>query len=416
MASSDIPENSSFGARIFTFLALLSLPATLASATGTVMMALVALYGLVKVARGSLDSHLASAGWFLLAAYLAVVAVDFANGGTVPNNLSTAINYLPLLAAMPFGLAMRRLGVTGPTLTKLLRVTLACAVLLSMFQVLVLGVHRPGGLGLNSNPYGFAVSVWCVFLLARALYNDRERRLNLVFALAGMIPVVLTESRNVWACLFVGCGLVALLWAFDTGRWRELRRLAVFVGVPLTAIFLAVGYRRILSFIESGYILVVEGTRTASSLGERVELLDAGFQAFGERPILGVGLNERIEAVHRHVDPFGPDVSTLSHLHNDYLTHLVAFGVFGIVFIAAILVFVFVRSRLSADPAVRDAGTAATVMFAIYMLFDVVFNMDPMSSLLAIVVGIVLTSQRPGERQPSVDPVEAEAGRFRAGA
>lgn len=387
------PGSRNFAERIFFLLALLSLPATLASASGTVIMALVALYGLAKITRDGMDSHLVSAGWFLFAVYAALVVADFANGGSALQNVSTAINYLPLLAVLPFGLAMRTLGVTGPTLTMLLRVTLACAVLLSLFQVFAWEIDRPGGLGLNSNPYGFVVSVWCVFLLARALHYPDERRMNVAFVLAGMIPVVLTESRNVWACLLVGCVVVALLWAFDTGRWREFRRFAIF-SVPVAAVFLVVGYRRILSFVESGYVLLTEGTRTASSLGERLELLNAGLRAFMERPILGVGLDERVDAVHRHLNASGPDVSTLSHLHNDYLTHIVAFGIVGMAFLVAVLSFFFVRSRRSIDPAIRDAGTAALVMFAIYMLFDVVFNMDPMSSLLAIVFGIVLASQQ----------------------
>lgn len=80
---------------------------------------------------------------------------------------------------------------------------------------------------------------------------------------------------------------------------------------------------------------VTETQLRLSSVSERVSLAIAGWAAFQERPLIGHGPQYRYDAVVKHL-PFTP-TSRYSHLHNDFVTHMVAGGVIGVMLLSSIL-------------------------------------------------------------------------------
>jgi O-antigen ligase len=238
------------------------------------------------------------------------------------------------------------------------------------------------------------VLVWSIILLARGLEQGRAGAASIALALLGTIPILLTGSKLVWGCTFIGFGYVAVRWAADHGRWRVLLAGSMVALVAASTAAATVARERLSAFAAEMAQVIHSGGSHGLSVGNRLELAVSGWRAFLDRPLLGYGFAERMEAARHHATPGGPDTSMHFHLHNDYITHLVSFGIFGLVFILAYLGFYLQLAARMQDAAYRNSGIAIVVALALYMGFEIAFNMDPVSGLMAVHIGILLAFAR----------------------
>lgn len=384
------------------FVALLGYPLTLTSPGATVAMILVGLYGLALAARDGLPEDLRRVHRYMLACYLLVVVVDVLNGSIVASLLLTGVDYLPLLALAPFANALRRTSLSSQAFDRAMMATVLIAVAMSGYAVLVRDEYRPGGINLNSIPYAFIVAVWGTFLLARGLAKSANWPLLIGAALA-LGPTLMAKGKTVLVCIVVGYLVVGLLWAAENRRWK-----ALWIGAALGILaagfaFYLVAAPRLDDLSVAFSRLAFHGELGVGSLGERYELVISGWRAFLERPILGYGLNERMQVVFDHLGPVDVRANTAGHLHNDYITHMVSFGVFGLVFLVGYFALTCRLVVRSGDIAYQRAGIALLCMLMIYMTAEVAFNMDPISSLVTLAFGVVLS------RAPET-PVAADGG------
>lgn len=371
-------------------VALFGYPLTLTSPGATVAMILVGLYGLALAVRDGLPQDLRRVHRYMLACYLLVVVVDVLNGSVVASLLLTGVDYLPLLALAPFANALRRLPLSSRALDRAVMATVVMAVAISAYEVFVQDEYRPGGINLNSIPYAFIVAVWGTFLLARGLAGSANRPL-LVGAVLALAPVLMAKGKTVLVCIVVGYLVVGLLWAVESRRWKALSIVAVLGGLAAGIGFYLVAAPRLDELSVAFSRLVFHGQIGVGSLGERYELVAGGWRAFLERPILGYGLSERMQVVFDHLGPVDVRANTAGHLHNDYITHMVSFGVFGLVFLVGYFALTYRLVVRSGDVAYQRAAIALLCMLMIYMTAEVAFNMDPISSLVTLAFGLVLS-------------------------
>ncbi len=353
-------------------------------------MAIIGLHGLYLIAKGTrLDGDIAALMKWMAVCYAILVGADLLNGGGL-KNIETAFNYLPLFALPLFAHALRNLEITRRQIVISIQFTVLLAVAMSLFRALALGENRPGGLPLNPIPYGLVVSFWIVFLLSISLGRGGIWWRGLAIAALGLVPVMLAESKIAIACLGLGTAVVVLLWARETQRWRP-----ALAGVVGAAIVLALGVylflgERLLQLQGELAEFMDTGMSHGDSLGYRFEVAVAGLRAFLDQPLIGYGFADRMQRVFSYTTPGGPDVTGLQHLHNDYITHLVAYGVLGLLFLA---LYFTATMRTMASIGERDlgrAGIAVLSMILLYMSADVAFNMDPVSGALAITLGAIL--------------------------
>lgn len=397
-------DNWPLATRLAGWLAVAAIPASLFSPGATVAMALVAAFGVALWLKGRrFPADMVWAARFSIALYVVILAIDLINGGFLVSLKSTGINYLHLVALAPFAFAMRAARLEPRTFDRAMQATIVIAAVAAVVQFFVFSVIRPGGLFLNPIPYGFVLSLWGVFLLARGLEQGREGVSSILASLLCFVPVLLTESKIAWACMLLGYAIVAVWWALAHGRWKQLLASAA-VAIPLLYVaFLAIGYRRMEPFLAELEAFWRDGTLSADSFGWRYELATSGLRAFLERPLFGHGLAEQMTVVFAHTSENGPDITFLNHLHNGYVTHLVSFGLAGLMFVFAFLVLLVLLSLRSADTGTRRAGFAITVMLALYMMVEIAFNMDPISGAVTVVMGLLLL-------QPAHAPGRPQAG------
>jgi len=374
------------------WLILIGFPATLTSPGATVAMGLVALYGLAMLVRdGGLDADLRRVHRYMLGCYLLVLCVDLLNGGGLTNLFTTGVNYLPLLALTPYAHALRRLDLSPRLYERAILGTLLLAVAIPAIRIVVFGEYRPGGLNLAPIGYGFVASLWTVCAFSLALEQRQSAIVCYAATVAGFAAVLFTQSKIGISCAVAGCVVVAALWARERGRWRDLGLGLAGGGVVLSAAGYYSVYPRFAALWYELHHYLETGSIIRESFGARFEQISDGWRAFLERPILGNGFAERMEAVARHAGKM--DVTALTYLHNDYFTHLVSFGIFGLLFLLAYFVLTFLLVRSSADPAWRRAGMALVLMLLLYAGADVVFNMDPITGAVTIALGMTLAAR-----------------------
>ncbi|MBO6538863.1 MAG: O-antigen ligase family protein [Rhizobiaceae bacterium] len=383
----------SWPARIAHWAVLAAFPLSLTSPGTTVVMALAAICGLVMWWRaGELPRDIAVDGSMAAGCYLLLLSVDLINGGGTNNLLGTGVNYLPVLALAPLSFAIRSSGISMEAIDRALQATILIALAISVFSFID-GEQRPGGLNLNPIPYGLAVLLSASLLLWRALEGRPIDGKSVAISVSATIPILLTGSKIVWACALVAYAGTYGHWIATQRRWKPA--VSVLIG-GLAGI--AVGYHFFArSRFEPLWVEIAEftdrGVSQGGTFGRRAEMAVSGWRAFLDQPIFGYGLHERMEAVLAHSTPGGPDLSIHNHLHNDYITHLVSYGIFGAIFLAAYWLLLVRQAAFAPHPAYRRFGYTVAVILLIYMSAEVAFNMDPVSGPMAVIFALLLGSR-----------------------
>ncbi|MBO6725867.1 MAG: O-antigen ligase family protein [Rhizobiaceae bacterium] len=384
-------RQKSIGKKAIFWVAFWGFPLSLTSPGATVAMGLVALYG-AKVAtmNGKIPGDILQCGLCLLSLYILLLSVDILNGGGIYNLTSTAINYLPLLATAPYAFALRNVEFDMGDLDRSLALALVVAIVISVAQFALFDVYRPGGLNLNSVPFAFVIALWSVALLSRSADGARFNSAYLATAIAAFVPVLLSQSKIAIFCMLLGYTIVGLA-MLRTVRITGAR--AAGMVFLVASIVLTVTYgasTRVLSMWAEIANIWAEGPLARGSFADRFELILASWQAFLVRPWLGHGLAEARAVVDSVGTQTGLVVSDLGHLHNDYATHIVAFGVSGAAFLLGYLAFVIWRGLSAKNDSLRRVGIAWGVMIAAYMTFEVAFNMDPISGATTLALGSLI--------------------------
>ncbi len=387
--------------RIGRAVAYLGVPASLATgsllSSFTILTSLyfIALIGVIAVFRGIVvRGPLFFASCFLVAWYSVLLLIELVHGEPfgydhLPVTESFLLNFFVLLAFPFFVNGLRFVEAQLRMFDWAVAATIVIATAVSLYELFG-GQARP--LGLNSNPiiFGMIVAMWGVLLFSRALADHPLNVPKLVIALIGSVPVVLSGSRLAWICGLVGYCSVFVWWARAAGRWRLVA--ALFVAALPTSWLLyqteSVRARVDQLYSEMGAFLAT-GDTSGLSLGLRLAADWSGFRAFVDRPLLGYGLAQTRAAALAHRPPTAGDIALLDHLHNEYLTHGVAFGILGPVFLLAFFGIWFFTASRCIDVGMRRFAFVAPVLFMIYAAGEVLFRWPEIYGLCFFVFGLV---------------------------
>ncbi|HEY1516651.1 MAG TPA: O-antigen ligase family protein [Solirubrobacteraceae bacterium] len=172
---------------------------------------------------------------------------------------------------------------------------------------------------------------------------------------AGLIIVVLSSRRNVWAAM-----VVALLLALTVIRNRARLAVRVVVALAVVLVGLAVVAPSIVS--EIGHQLsaiwgATQGTSADASVQGHLSDVSIGWDAVKASPISGVGPNGHVAGL--VVEGAGP-----LYIHNQVLESWLRFGLLGAILVIAAQVMFVVQGLI----AVRRPGIDYTVRWAALLL------------------------------------------------
>jgi O-antigen ligase len=273
----------------------------------------------------------------------------------------------------------------------------------SLYQFVATGSPRVGGFnGLNQLPYAMAILLWSLVLLARAFASKRFDAIRAVVAVVGLAPIFLSGSKLVWLATGLGYTAILLWWAWS---WRQWILLGVFAlvagGVALALYQTRVVQGRVAQLVAELSAFAATGDTSGATFGLRLSAAASGFLAFLERPLFGYGLADVKLAALTHRPDYVTDFTHLWHLHNQYITHMVAFGIFGLLFLVGLLaMFPFSGSR-GGDEGVKRFSYVAPGLVAMYMLAAKLFSGSPLYGVVFVLLGIVLFANTETEISPA---------------
>ncbi len=234
---------------------------------------------------------------------------------------------------------------------------------------------RPGGTVGNVNGFarylGFILPIASVMMLTTR--NRRVLLLGFLASLAGLVALILTQSRSVWGAY--GIGMVLAL-AFVVTRqlvtMRTLKRISI---AALMVAALAVIYG---DFIYSRLTSDDHGSAKA-----RLTTAEVALRIIEDHPIIGVGANNYDSYLRSYwlvEDPF----TRIAVVHNNYLLIMAEIGIVGFAAFAWLLIALWVRTQRAMTCRVKYFREVAVGIFASLVCFLLASLADGYKSSLTL--------------------------------
>ena len=278
------------------------------------------------------------------------------------------------------------------------------ALIIALVQVAIVGSRAEGGAG---NAAVFAMISLCLAGIAGLNASSAVRRDRLLAAagtVAGLLAVMLSMTRGVVAASAVS---IILLIAYMPSVWRSPK--ARLIGVATAAFAALALYTASDLIVDRLYVTVEEidmvmAGETSESIGERLRLWVAGWKIIGESPLVGHGIQNRMDKVEELLRYDGP-LRSFTHAHNAFISFAIDGGIVVLAALLAVLfVPIYVAWRAPRDPDHRKRLFLALQISLIYAtcgLSQIMFKHDIMDSFFIFSM-IVLAASIPDPNRPAV--------------
>jgi O-antigen ligase len=329
-------------------------------------------------------------GFFLVALASALVS------GTPSAGFSKLGNLRELLAAPFIGLLLLNTPVSARFIMLTVKFSAVLVFMVVYYQFLN-GISRPGG---AVNPLVFAVPSLLLgfFSLVRfPLESTPEKIFSLAAFSSGCMATVISQSRATWI-------LSAFLLICVLFFWHRTGHLTKRTTLVITSFFLALVLissqspavqQRIDSALNGYHAFSVNGDWD-SSVGKRMIMLESGLSAAMKKPVTGWGADQTQIAVASELET--PEMKQMvmgyNHLHNEYLTNLVARGIPGLVSLLLLLfipLVIFLRNSGNPDRLVYNSiGSLLCIGYALSGLSNQAFGDDTLNIFFVFFLAITL--------------------------
>ena len=205
----------------------------------------------------------------------------------------------------------------------------------------LLGSTRPSGM-INANIFG-DIAVAMLFLSVVQVFNEkpRERIITFIAVLAGITAIFLSGSRGSWLS-FIILSIVFITLIYKPFLASNKKR-QLFIVLFFSVLFGFIGTQTDAGNKITDAIVNIQswdgGDQTYTSSGIRMEMWKSSLEAAKESPWFGYGYRNSNIEVSKYVDSHNQTVTAFTHLHNEYLTNLLAGGILGLL---ALLCLIFV--------------------------------------------------------------------------
>jgi O-antigen ligase len=355
------------------------------------------LLGIVAVFRGAhVRQSILRGGYLFLACYAMLLVTEYINSDIYnrvrPDRYDFWEVYHLLLLLPFFAIALREVGCDLRRFEYAMMVTSVLAAGWAVIQFQYLGIARPEGVASGSpSTFGLVALTWSLALFSAALRSASIEWVRLTFALVGLIAVVLSGSKLVWGCATLGYSVVAVWWVWKWGKW-QLFLLGATLALAVAFVTLRIFEHRLSAFSSEMSSFFETGDTSGPTFGIRYSMAVSGLLAFLEKPFFGHGLADVMAAASAHRPSNFNMFTHKSHLHNDYVTHLVAFGLPGLVFLISLFgALVHVTGR-SADIAMKRFGIAMISALLLFAMAEDVFAVEQKFALIALLFGLLSLS------------------------
>ena len=285
------------------------------------------------------------------------------------------------------------------------RIALPIAFFLALYQVTILNM-RPNGLGGNALVLASICGITAGLTLPRWSESDPKLSYSItIFAfILGLATVLLTFSRGMIPVVILTI-FIGVLYQIKTFRFSK-NHLAIFGLIILLPLLLWASGFYSDSIVKLYNIRIAipfddltNGKINDESFQQRLEMQLIGLEAFLQKPWLGHGLQNAVAAANlASPEALGRETTYgFSHLHNEYLMHMVGGGIPLLLgFLMLLIMPVIIAFGMPASQNRRDTLYSAVFLTSSCMLIgvtNVVLRNDQTSTLIASIMILILASR-----------------------
>lgn len=265
-------------------------------------------------------------------------------------------------------------------------IAISCGLIVSslvlLFELNVLKIVRPHAFVANALVLAAIAAGFTLFALNRACETSgRERYLHLTAFVAGLIIIFITGSRG--AALALPIASIVILFLHRQIFINHIYRVIIFILIVMTVFAILIFWamsdpdlQRIVNRFNIFYVISQHNTPSLfkGSIQMRLEMIEGGWHAFLQSPWIGHGRQNIMTAA---ANAIGIERYRFTHLHNPYMTEMVASGISGLLsFLAVCLLPVYVTWKSSKN--LRQFGIAFSICWCITILTNIGFYHDLM--------------------------------------
>ena len=271
---------------------------------------------------------------------------------------------------------------------------LLAALVVALVQTSI-GIRAEGGAG---NSAVFAMVCLCLTgIVGMSGRLDKRHSCFVVSAIvAGALCIILSLTRGV---ALAAIPVIILLIAYAPRRWLAMltHRSALAICLAAAATLFAFGNVLVGRFRETIFEFqrVAMGADSAS-IGERLRLWSAAWNAIVEAPIFGYGVQNRMAALNANLMSDQLEIHSFTHAHNAFLSFALDGGIVVLLAVVAMLVMPGVIAwKAKRDDAWRQRLFVAAVVpitYATCGMTQIMFKHDIMDSFYIFFAIIIAAS------------------------
>ncbi len=300
------------------------------------------------------------------------------------------------LAAPFIGLLLLETRVSMRSLMLTVKLS-AIVIFMVVFYQFLNGVSRPGG---AVNPLVFAIpSLLLGFfsIIRLPLESTQEKLVSLAAFSAGCMASVISQSRAAWVLSIFLFACVLFAW-YRTGHLTKQFALGfttLFLALVLVSSQTPIVQQRIDSALNEYHSFHTNGDWD-SSVGIRIIMWESGLSAAMKKPFFGWGIDQtQLAAASELESPtMKQAILNYGHLHNEYITTLVAKGLPGLLSLLLLLfVPLAIFLRQSGNPerlAHNGIGSLLCIGYALSGLSNLAFGDDTLNIFFVFFLAVTL--------------------------
>jgi len=259
------------------------------------------------------------------------------------------------------------------------------------------GHPRPSGV-MNAEEFG-NINVLLMFLAISHFFDEGvfDRIFSIIAFSVGSFVMVVNGTRGAWVVFLI------LMATYSYFIYKEhlakSRKVKITFLMIVFAIVVGIGSTSIVQNRTNAAINQVSewfnGGSAMTSAGVRLEMWSASARLIDDMPLTGYGYrNTNIPVSQYANDSAKKLIARFNHLHNDYLTHLIAAGFPGLIFVLALLFIplrIFANNlRIKVQSSRSLMGVFLCLSFATIGLVTVVFGSTYMNALYVLLMAILM--------------------------
>ena len=260
----------------------------------------------------------------------------------------------------------------------------------------LLGSSRPSGM-INANIFG-DIAVAMLFLSIVQVFNEKpkEQIITFIAAIAGVVVIFLSGSRGSWlSFIILSITFILLVYKpFLMGNKKNQLFLVLFFSV----LFGFIGTQTDAGKKITNAVVNIQnwdnGDKTYTSSGIRMEMWESSLEAAKNSPWFGYGYRNSNKEVSKYVDSHNHTVAAFTHLHNEYLTTLLAGGLLGLVSLLVMLfvpiVFFYKNLKNQKTYYYASAGILLSIGYATFGFTHIAFGEEHVNAFYIFMLAYLL--------------------------